>query len=251
MAAMRRFGAWLAGLLLGLTSLTGCGGSPAAKTITVFAASSLTEVMAELGTRYEQLHRGVTVETSFGGSQDIVAQLHDGRSADVLVTADLPTMTEAGSLAGKSRTVIAHNFMTIAVAPGNPKHIQGVADLADPRLRVVIGAPTTPSGRYALQVFAKAGVTVVPAREDIDVRSVLDRVRAGEADAGIVYITDIKSAGAAASSVPIAATRNVTATYVAAVLDRSGDKGQARSFVTWLTSPEAIAITTKWGFTPP
>jgi molybdate transport system substrate-binding protein len=246
---MRRLTACLAGLLLGFISLTGCGGSSPTKTINVFAASSLTEVMAELSKRYQQTHRGMTVRTSFGGSQDLVAQLKDGKSADVLVTADVPTMNGAAKLVGQVRT-IAHNAMTIAVAPGNPKHIQGLADLADPRLNVVLGSPSTPSGGYALQVFAKAGVTVVPKSEEIDVRSVLARVRTGEADAGIVYITDIKSAGAAASSVPIPAAQNVTAAYPAAVLDRSGHKRQAKTFVVWLTSPEAVAILTKYGFTP-
>lgn len=247
---MKRLGACLAALLLGVASLAGCGDSSPTKTITVFAASSLTEVMAELSTRYQQTHRGMTVQAAFGGSQDLVAQLKDGKSADVLVTADLPTMDEAAKLVGSRRT-IAHNSMTIAVAPGNPKHIQGLADLADPRLSVVLGAPSTPSGRYALQVFAKAGVTVAPKWEEIDVRSVLARVRTGEADAGIVYITDLKSAGAAASSVPIPAAQNITAAYPAAVLDRSGHKSQARTFVAWLTSPEAVAILTKYGFTPP
>jgi molybdate transport system substrate-binding protein len=248
---VRRFAACLAALLLGLASLTGCGGSPSGETLTVFAASSLTDVMAELGTRYQQLHRGVTVTASYGGSQDLVGQIKDGKPADVLVTADLPSMAEAGDLVGKSRTIIAHNSMTIAVAPGDPRHIQGLADLADPRLSVVLGAPTTPSGRYAQQIFARAGVTVVPRWEEIDVRSVLARVRAGEADAGIVYITDIKSAGAAAGSVPIPAAENITATYPAAVLSRSGAKGRARTFVAWLTSPEAAAILAKYGFTPP
>ncbi|MGI8336648.1 molybdate ABC transporter substrate-binding protein [Actinomadura scrupuli] len=247
---MRRLGACLAGLLLVLVSLIGCGDSSATKTIEVFAASSLTEVMAELGTRYQQTHRGTRVRASFGGSQDLVARLEDGKSADVLVTADVPTMEQAARLVGTHR-IIAHNSMTIAVAPGNPKHIRGLADLTDSRLSVVLGSPTTPSGRYAVRVFTKAGVTVVPKWEEISVRSVLARVRTGEADAGIVYITDLKSAGAAASSVPIPAAQNVTADYPAAVLDRSGHKDQARTFVAWLTSPEAVGILTKYGFSPP
>jgi molybdenum ABC transporter, periplasmic molybdate-binding protein len=209
---VRRLTACLVGLLLGISSLAGCGDSSPDKTITVYAASSLTEVMAELSTRYQQIHRGMTVRTSFGGSQDLVAQLKDGKSADVLVTADVPTMQSAAKLVGKDQ-IIAHNSMTIAVAPGNPRHIEGLADLADPRVNVVLGSPSTPSGGYALQVFAKAGVTVVPKSEEIDVRSVLAQVRSGEADAGIVYITDIKSAGVAASSVPIPAAQNVTAAY--------------------------------------
>jgi molybdate transport system substrate-binding protein len=247
---MRRLGACLAGLLLGLATLSGCGDSSATETINVFAASSLTEVMAELGTRYQQTHRGTAVRASFGGSQDLVARLEDGKSADALVTADLPTMAQAAKLVGAHR-IIAHNSMTIAVAPGNPKHIRELADLADSRLSVVLGSPTTPSGRYATQVFTKAGVTVVPKWEEISVRSVLARVRTGEADAGIVYITDLKSAGAAASSVPIPAAQNVRADYPAAVLDRSGHKDQARTFVAWLTSPEAVGILTTYGFSPP
>src|SRR5258708_31643019 len=96
-----------------------------------------------------------------GGWRAFVAQLRAGRPADVLVTADLQSMNEARKLTGDGRT-IAHNSMAIAVAPGNPKHIQGVADLADPRLRVELGGPESPSGRDAQQAFTKARGTAVP-----------------------------------------------------------------------------------------
>lgn len=236
----------LLALLLLLVLLTGCGGS-GPTTITVFAASSLTDVMAELATRYGQTHRGVTVQASYGGSQELAAELKQGQPADVLVTADTASMDAIARLVERRR-IIAHNTMTIAVAPGNPLHVKSVADLAGPRLRVALGAPSTPSGRYAQELFAKAGVTVVPKSEEIDVRTVLTQVRTGQADAGIVYVTDIASAGAAAASVPIPAAQNVIATYPAAVVRKTADEDSATTFVTWLTSPEATAILRTYGF---
>jgi molybdate transport system substrate-binding protein len=232
--------------------LGGCGDSSGSVTLTVLTASSGQEALKELGLAYRREHRGVRLRLDFGGSQEMAARVKDRDPADVLITADETSMNTAdGYLTGRRR-IVAHNSMTIAVGPGNPRRIRDLDDLTRPRLRIAVGAATVPAGAYARQVFAKAGLRVRWTSEEISVRAVLDRVRTGEADAGLVYITDLRSAGAAVSSVPIPARDNVTATYLAAAVKDSEHEEQATSFVAWLTTPTARALFNKYGFvTPP
>jgi molybdenum ABC transporter molybdate-binding protein len=230
----------------------GCGGSSGSATVTVLGASSTQEVLKELGLAYQHEHRGVRLRFDFGGSQELASRLKERDPADVVVTADEASMNAAdGYLTGRRR-IVAHNSMTIAVGPGNPRRIRELDDLTRPRLRVAVGAANVPAGAYARRVFANAGLTVRWRSEEISVRAVLDRVRTGEADAGLVYITDLRSAGAAVSSVPIPARDNVTATYLAAAVKDSEHGEEAASFVAWLTSPTARTLFNKYGFvTPP
>lgn len=232
--------------------LAGCGVASGDERITlrVLAASSLTDAFTELGAAYKTANRHVTrVEFEFAGSQEVAGDVEDREHADVLATADGTSMDIAAHRISRRRA-FAQNAMTIAVAPGNPHHVHRLADLANPRLRVVLGGPIVPVGRYAAQVLAKAGVTVRPSSEEADARTVLTRIRTGAADAGIVYVTDMRSAGVSASSVPIPAQQNVTATYFAAAVGRSAHGSAAQDFVTWLGSPTAETILRKYGFTP-
>lgn len=243
---------FLAAVVLLLATATGCGGAAGPVTLTVLAASSLTDVFAELGRGYERSHQDVRLRFVYAGSQELAAQVKDGAPADVLATADVRTMDGvAKQVPREGRRVFAYNSLTVAVAPGNPRRIKGLADLARPRLRVVLAAEPVPIGGYSRQALAKAGVTVRPRSEEIDARSVLTRVRTGEADAGIVYITDMRSAGRAASSVPIPAAQNVTATYPAGVTADSDHEAAAAAFVTWLGSAEAKNVLDKNGFRTP
>lgn len=237
--------------LLAGTGVTGCGSDDTSTTLEVAVTSSLTEVLTALSRRYEESHRGVDLQLTFAGSHQLAADLDRRSPVDVILVADTMTLDAVAKLLAGRRVVVAHNSMTIAVGPGNPKRIRRLADLASPRVRLALGAPTVPAGRYARQIFAKSGVTVRPMLAEVDARSVLSRVRTGQADAGIVYITDLKSAGAAASSVPIPAEQNVTATYQAAVVKKSEQQDVARSFVTWLTTPEARSVARSQGFTTP
>jgi molybdate transport system substrate-binding protein len=231
-------------------ALGGCGIASGDERITlkVLAASSLTDAFGELGAAYRATHRQVTdVRFEFAGSQEAAGDVEDREHVDVLATADATSMDIADhQISG--RRAFAQNTMTIAVAPGNPRHVHGLSDLADPRLRVVLGGPVVPVGRYAAQILARAGVTVRPVSEEADARTVLSRVRTGTADAGIVYVTDMRSAGIAASSVPIAREQNVTATYYAAPVRRSAHATAARAFVTWLGSSPAITVLRTYGF---
>lgn len=241
----------LAAFAMVTLTLTGCGIASGDERITlnVLAASSLTDAFTELGAGFHAADRKVTVRFEFAGSQEVAEDVKEHATADVLATADGATMDDvADDVTG--RRAFARNSMTIAVTPGNPKRIKGPADLAGPRLRVVLGGPTVPAGRYAQQVLAKAGVTVRPVSEEADARTVLTRVRTGVADAAIVYVTDMRSAGVSATSVAIPAQQNVTATYFAAAVRRSDHDDAAKAFVAWLGSSEATEILRKYGFSP-
>lgn len=242
----------LALFVAGMLTVAGCGIASGDERITlkILAASSLTDAFNELGDAYTAANRHVTsVGFEFAGSQEVAGDVEDREHADVLATADATSMDIAASRI-TGRRAFAHDSMTIAVAPGNPRHIHGLADLSDPRIRVVLGGPVVPVGRYAQQVLDKAGVVVRPRSEEADARTVLTRVRTGEADAGIVYVTDMRSAGVSATSVPIPVLRNVVATYFAAAVKSSAHGAVARDFVTWLGSPAAASILRKYGFTP-
>jgi molybdate transport system substrate-binding protein len=235
-----------------LLALAGCGGgSDGEVKLAVLADSSLGDAMAEIADSYAQSHPGVTLEVTLGGSQELAAQVRQGRpGGDVIAVADTQSLDDIAKYV-TGRTAIARNSLTIAVAPGNPKRVRNLASLAARGLRVVLGTDAGPIGRDSLQALDKAGVTVKPSSEEIDVRSVLGRVRNGEADAGLVYITDMKSAGAAASSVAIPASQNVTAVYPAATIRKSSHRKEAAAFVTWLASPEGAALLRKYGLQSP
>ncbi|WP_067792097.1 molybdate ABC transporter substrate-binding protein [Actinomadura formosensis] len=231
--------------------LTGCGGSPGPATLTVLATSSLTEVFGEMGTAYHQEHPGVKLRFVFGDSPEMVDRLSDHTPGDVLVTADRASMDDAAEYLTGRRSIVTHDSLTIAVGPGNPRRIRSLYDLTRPGLRVAVGAGTVPVGRYTRQVFAKAGLSVRWNSEEIGARAVLDRIRSGEADAGIVYITDLRSAGVAASSVPIPADLNVTAAFPAATVRDSEHEAEADAFVSWLLAPAAQKLFHKYGFPSP
>jgi molybdenum ABC transporter molybdate-binding protein len=237
--------------VVALLFLTGCsGGEPEHLTLSVLADTSLTEVGKELGTAYTQAHPGITVKFTNDGSLELADLVKRGEKADVIITDDGQSLDDVRRHVGERR-VVAHNSLTIAVAPGNPKRIRGLESLGQPRIRVVLGAPLVPVGAYAEAALRKAGVTVKPVSEESEVRTVLNQVRTGEADAGIVYITDMKSAGAAASSVAIPAAQNVLAAFPAAVVAESRHETAAKALVAWLASADATAVFAKYGFQAP
>jgi molybdate transport system substrate-binding protein len=227
-------------------ALAGCGSPGDGRTVlTVLASSSLTEAFAEVGAAYHAANRNVRVRFEFASATDLAERVQDRRDTDVVATAGTDGVAQDVSI----WRVFARDSMTIAVTTGNPKRIRRLADLADPRLRVVLGGPDIPVGRYARQVLTKAGVTVRPRSEEADDGAVLSRVRTRVADAGIVYVADARSAGVSATSVPIPYRQNVTVTYLAAVVRRSGHDEAARAFVQWLASPAAGTLMRKYGFT--
>lgn len=238
----------LAAFLLLFPLAAGCGtdgGGPV--TLRVLADSSLTEVMADLTAVYRQSHRHLRFRLRLDGSQIITGELDKG---DVVITADTRSLKSPDEDLEPART-IARNSLTIAVAPGNPLRVRNLGRLAERRMKVVLGPSTGPLGLYSQQVLSGAGVAVKPRSEEASARAVLSMVRSGQADAGLVYITDMKSAGAAASSVAIPAAQNVTVVYPAAAISESPHRDEAVAFVNWLATPEATTLFNKYGFQSP
>lgn len=221
-------------------------------TITVFAASSLNAAYTAIGAEFQKSHPGTTVTFTFGGSSMLVSQIQQGAIGDVFASADQPNMQKAidAGLTAESPIVFARNSLEIVVGAGNPKHISSLADLAHSGLVVVLCAPAVPCGRYAAQALQKAGVTVKPASQEADVKAVLSKVALGEADAGIVYVTDIKAAGAAVEGVAIPPALNVVAQYPIVILKDSQNRALARAFISYVLT-DGRRILAGYGFTNP
>ena len=240
------------------TLLSACGGSAAAEgpsagsagKLTVFAAASLTEAFTQLGADYEEAHPGVKVVFSFAGSQDLIAQLHQAAPADVLATADSASMSSVAALVG-TPTVFAGNRLAIAVAPGNPEGISSLADLAQSGLKVVLAAPEVPAGKYAEQVLKSAGIEVSPVSLEENVKGVVTKVSLGEADAGIVYATDVSAAEGAIEGIEIPADVNVVGEYPIAAVRGSAHAGNAQAFVDLVLSAQGQKTLASFGFLPP
>ena len=237
-----------------------CGQSaPAAATsstlsgsITVFAAASLTAGFKAAASNFHKAHSGMTIDFNFAGSPTLVAQIQQGATGDVFASADLPNMqklVDAGLVEG-APTVFARNKLAIVVAPGNPKRITGLADLGRQGLVVVLCGPTVPCGRYGAQALANAGVKVAPASLETDVKSVVSKVALGEADAGIVYVTDIKAV-TTVTGVPIPDGQNVVASYPIAVLKGTRNLPLAKAFIGYLLSTDGQNALASFGFTSP
>lgn len=241
----------VATLLLLALPVTGCAGGRSAEgstTVTVLAAASLTDAFTKMERAYEHSHPGIDLEFSFAGSPEVVSQVRQGAPASVVATADQETMAELSEHVNR-RTVFARGTLVIVTAPGNPKHIDRLADLARDDVTLVLAAPEVPAGNYAREVLSDAGVRVRPSSEEQDVRAVLSRVRLGEADAGIVYASDAQVARDEVGVVPIRYQPSIR--YPAAVVTDGPHPVAARTFVTWLDSERAQKILGNYGFARP
>jgi molybdate transport system substrate-binding protein len=214
------------------------------RTVTVLAAASLSDAFTAMADAYEQRTPGTHVRLSFAGSQQLVAQVTEGSPGDVLATADTSSMARARRLADGTPATFARNSLEIAVAPGNPKHVRSLADLGRRDLVVVLAAEQVPAGRYAAAALRAAGVRVHPASLEENVRGVLTKVELGEADAGVVYTTDVRSAGGKVASVPVSG--GPTATYPIVSLTAAG-----QGFVRFVLSTQGRRILASFGFLPP
>ncbi|MFI9205155.1 molybdate ABC transporter substrate-binding protein [Streptomyces sp. NPDC053048] len=243
-----------AGLLLATATACGTQDEPndakPRTTLTVLAAASLTDVFKQAGAAYEQSHPDTRLKFSFAGSQELASQVRQGVPADALVTADTKTM-EGLRNETSTPTTIARNRLTIATAPGNPKRIGGLADLAEPDLKVVLAAPEVPAGRYSKKVLDQQHIKVEPVSQEPNVRAVLSKVSLGEADAGIVYVTDATAARNKVATVTVPDAQNAVAAYPAATLKGSQHAEKAADFVKWLTSEEARKLLGAAGFQRP
>jgi len=257
---MKRCAAVLTALLVaGTVSACGSGGSDdsssgaGTKTLTVYAASSLTSTFTELGKQFEADHKGVKVTFSFGGSSDLVAQLQGGAPADVFASADTANMDKAtgDSLVEGDPVDFASNTLEIAVPPDNPARVSDFADLAKAGTKVVVCAPEVPCGSAAQKVEDASGVTIKPVSEEQSVTDVLNKVETGEADAGLVYVTDVKAAGDKVKGIPFAESASAVNTYPIAVLSDSKDKDLAQQFVDLVTGHAGQQALGDAGFAKP
>jgi molybdate transport system substrate-binding protein len=226
---------------------------PVTGNITVFAAASLTDSFNAVGAAFTKANPNAKVTFTFDASSALVTQITQGAPADVFASADTANMDKLvkASLNGGPPVNFATNLLSIIVAPGNPKGITGVADLAKPDLKVVLCADGVPCGTYAKQILTAANVTVTPVSQEQNVKGVVTKVTAGEADAGIVYVTDVKAAGAKAAGVDIPASINVPAKYPIASVKASMHADVDAAFITFLTGPDGQAIMATSGFGKP
>ncbi len=228
-------------------------GSAATGTITVFAAASLTSAYIEIGDAFTAENPETTVTFNFASSSDLVNQIIEGAPADVFASADQTNMSKLTTAGGnaESPTIFATNSLQIIVEAGNPKKISGVADLTGDDLIYITCAPEVPIGRYAAEVLMSAGVTVTPSSFEENVKSIVTKVSLGEADAGIVYTTDVIAAGDQATGVEIPADINVTATYPIVVTAEAPNANGALTFVDFVRGEQAQRILATYGFAAP
>jgi molybdate transport system substrate-binding protein len=237
-----------------LALLAACGqpstpsSGPARTTLTVFAAASLQPAFDKIGAKLLST-QNIATTFSYAGTQTLTTQLTQGAPADVFASADVAHMTtiQSAGLLHSQSVLFAHNRLEIAVAKGNPKGVHSLADLARSGLIVVLADPSVPAGKYAQQAVAKANVTVHPASLELQVTGVLSKVAVGEADAGIVYHSDIVTSGQV-DGVVIPDTQNVIADYPIAVLMSAQNVAGAVAFVDFVLSTDGQSILTAAGF---
>ena len=228
---------------------SGPGGS-----INVLAASSLTKGFTALGRQFETAYPGSHVNLSFASSSILAAQIENGAPADVFASADQKNMKKlqtAGAVTA-APVVFAKNQMEIAVASGNPRHIATVADLAKPGLIIVLCAAEAPCGKYADQLLAQDNVKLTPKSRELDAKSTLTKVSTGDADAAIVYVTDVEGAKDGVAGVAIPAGQNVIATLPIATLKDAKNAALADAWVKFVTSSTTEkTLQEQYGFLAP
>lgn len=229
-------------------ALAACSSGPEAEqTLRVGAASSLQGPFEEIAEDYEAKHRNVSVELQFAGSSGLAAQISNGADVDVFASADEETMERVSADVAGEPTVFATNTLTIVTEPGNPEDISGLGDLDDATLDVVACAPQVPCGRAAQDLAEDRGVTLTPVSEETRVIDVLAKVTSGEADAGLVYVTDAAGAGQDVATVPIRNADEEPNRYPIAVLT-GAPSDAAQAFVDVVTGPQGRLVLDDHGF---
>lgn len=260
---MRR---WVVGIVASGLVLAGCGANESSQsggpgdsapqqraTVTVLAAASLTDVFGQLEPAFEEANPGADLQFSFAGSSDLAQQIVNGAPADVFASANAKQMKEvsdAGLTEGQSQ-VFTTNVLTIVVPPANPKGIKTFADLARPEVTEVVCAPQVPCGSATEKIEKSTGVQLSPASEEPDVRSVLSKVAAGEADAGLVYVTDARSAGGKVEQIDFPEAKDAINEYPIAALKDAPQPQLARAFVDFVLGPQGQQALGDAGFGKP
>ena len=251
---------------LGALVLTGCsgqtGGGDAAssagsgspeKTLRVSAAASLTQSFDTLAEDFEKDHPGVDVDVNYGGSSGLIQQLTEGAPADVFASADeknMKKLTDAGLAKGEPQ-VFATNVLTLVVPQSNPAGIESFQDVVDKNVKLVTCAPEVPCGAATQKVEKANGAALKPVSQENAVTDVLGKVTSGQADAGIVYVTDAKSAGDRVKTLEIPRADQAVNTYPVVALDKAENPDLAREFVNLVTGDRGQKVLKDAGFGTP
>jgi molybdate transport system substrate-binding protein len=222
-------------------------------TLVVFAATSLTDAFDKIGTQFQQANPGVTVKFNYNGSSSLATQITQAAPADVFASAsptNMKTVTDQG-LASTTPEIFTRNQGEIMVEAGNPAHITSLANLANPAVKVVTCAPAVPCGALATTVFKNADVTVKPVSQEQNVGGVVTKVTLGEADAGIVYVTDVKANGGKTTGVAIPADQNTITDYPIAEVKGAPNPTAAAAFISYVLGPDGQQVLKSFGFMPP
>lgn len=233
----------------------GTGGSSggSSTTLTVFAAASLTGTFGTLGKTFEAQHKGTKVRFSFGGSDTLAQQINNGAPADVFAAASPATMkqvTDAKNAAGTPKTFVK-NRLEIAVPKNNPAKITGLKDLANKKNKVVLCAPSVPCGAAATKALKAAGLKVTPVSQEKDVKSALTKVNLDEADAALVYRTDVKAANGKVKGIDFPEANKAINAYSIATLKKAPQKQLAAQFESLVLSAAGQKVLTQAGFDKP
>jgi len=242
--------------------------APAATTgeLTVFAAASLTDAFNEISKGFELANPGAKVTFNFAGSQQLAQQIGQGAPADVFASANqkqIDAAIKSGQVISGAERTFAHNRLVVIYPKGNPAKLASLKDLSNPGLKLVLADKAVPVGQYALDFLGKAAklpeyteaysptvlANVVSYEENV--KAVLSKVALGEADAGIVYVTDISlDAADEVGKIDIPDNLNTIASYPIAPLKGAKNTGLAQKFVDYVLAPEAQAVLAKYGFIP-
>lgn len=263
------------GLML-VINLLGCGRSSLDSDSTlggyhpaelvVFIAASLTEAFGELGNQFEAMHPGVRIVYNIAGSQQLARQLIQGAGGDIFASANqvqMENVIASGRASPAEVEIFTENQLVVIFPNTNPANIQDLSDLSNPGLRLILAAPEVPAGTYALEYLSKASKVdglgpeykqrvlnnVISYEESV--RFVLAKVALGEADAGIVYSSDVVgSDGEKVGRLEIPAEYNIVARYPLVILVDSPQPDLARAFVDFVLSPPGQTILADYGFSP-
>jgi molybdate transport system substrate-binding protein len=238
--------------------------APAATTLTVFAAASLTGAFGDIGKAFEAAHSGVTVKFNFAGSQTLRTQIEQGAPADVFASADHknmdPLVGENLAASGAAQD-FATNLLTVILPPKNPANMKTLQDLTRPGLKLIFEDPSVPAGNYTRQILTNMskdpaygtdfGTKVLAnvVSNETDVKQVVAKVDQGEGDAGVVYVTDALAAPDL-QTIGIPANFNVIAHYPIVALEKAPNSDLAAAFVAYVLSPDGQGVLKKWGFSP-
>lgn len=259
---MRRFIVATVILSFVIAACSGTNASSQPRTLTVYAAASLTDAFTEIGEAFEGSHSSVTVIFNFGGSQNLRTQIEQGAPADVFASAnakEMDNLVSGNFVEVDTPRIFLTNQLVLILPKENPARIDSLEDLSNPGLKLVLAAEEVPAGRYARQIlenlnalygadFKEQVMSNVVSNED-NIRQAVTKVQLGEADGSIVYVSDAVAVPEL-QKIEIPADMNVVAEYPVAALTAAAESELAQEFIEYVLSADGQATLKKWGFTP-